>query len=256
MSQSRAYQVKGKQVVPFKNPSPKYAPAIYRRESSKKDTFDEVADMARSGYRLARKLADLVNIEHKCLFYNQTAANPVPGIQTLSQNWSTMTPVTLNVNEAGDLDFQRCGDSFKIQHLDFYLTPNQSTSATMLPSYRLIIFWDETNSSNTTADLIEAAFISTVMTQKMTKDWDNKASTKILFDESFAPVATEYYAPNFAWHTKHFAHHRISFPIDKHTQFEAGTTTIVTGALKFIIITDNTATSTFFWQARMLYTDD
>lgn len=252
MLQNPGYNQSAKMVSRSKTPS---TMATSRKKSSERDTFDEVADMARSGYRLAKKIADLVNIETKCMFYGQTAALPAPGQQGLSQNWSSMTPVILNAPALGDLDFERISDSIKVQHLDFYLTLPLRNNATILPTFRLVIFWDETNGTTASNQVLEAGFFGSEIIIPMTKDWDEKASTKILWDRVYSPGQEGVLETGLA-ETSSNRHHRISLRIDKHTQFEQGTTTIVTGALKFFVVTDTSVAWNYFWQSRILYTDD
>lgn len=220
------------------------------------DTFDEVADMARSGYRLARKLADLVNIETKCYFHNQSTASPVPTMVTSTPSSSGMTPVIVNEVQVGDDDYQRIGDSIKLQHVDLiYSSRGQSVTGGVAGyfEYRVILFWDETNSTTLANQILEAGLLGTTLATVLTKDWDEKASTKILLDHTFRPEMLESGGQVIMYPTWH----RKSIAINKHTQYEDNTQTIVTGALKLVVFTNSAvASSGFDWQCRCLFTDD
>jgi len=228
--------------------------SLMKRDEDK-DTFDEVADMARSGYRLAKKLADLVNIETKCFFIAQTVLNPIPARFTNTPTWSGMTPVICNQIELGDTDFTRIGDSLKIQHFDLiFHQRGQQITANLggLPQCRVIVFWDETNSTTLVNEVLEDAFVGTNIATQITKDWDEKASTKILYDHTWTPMTHVDTAATFI--TPY--NHRHSMSINKHTQYEDTTSTIVTGALKLFFITNTAATVTIDWTTRCLFTDD
>lgn len=212
--------------------------------------------MARSGYRLAKRIADLVNIETKCFFYQQTAANPIPARATSTVNWSGTTPVIVNEIELGDLDFQRIGDSVKLQHLDFYLHQRAgalTVGTVSAPTFRVIVFWDETNGT-TTEPILEAGYYGTNIITCMTKDWDEKASTKILYDYVWTPSHLGFDSANIMYINQHT--HRHSMPINKHTQFENGGQVIVTGAIKVLFFSNIGQNQTIDWAVRMLFTDD
>lgn len=224
------------------------------RKRYEKDTFDEVADMARSGYHLAKRIADLVNIESKCYYIGQLFSDPVPHPQVMAPTWSTMTPVIINRPELGDNDYQRISDSIKIQHLDVMFNLKYASATNGRRTYRVIIYWDETNSTTASTDILEAGFFGTSLIVTIPKDWEEKSNTKILYDENHYieptyPSTAAIYAP-INW--------RVSMPINKHTQFDNGSRTIVTGALKMFACCDEAATgdTTLEYTARIIYTDD
>lgn len=230
--------------------------AMIRRKESSRDTFDEVADEAKSAFRLASRIAGLINLETKCMYWGQTSIVPTPAVQTMAPSWSSMTPVILNSIQQGDDDFQRIGDSVKIQHLDLMFTINASG----IPGrkFRVVVFWDETSSTPASNQVLEAAFFGSNLITSVPKDWDEKASTKILHDQVYETTSHYYFdGASPAVTAIQSSNHRISLRIDKHTMFEDQTTTIVTGALKFFIVTDTADTdSSINWQSRILYTDD
>lgn len=229
-----------------------------RKKDEEKDTFDDVADMARSGYRLAKRLADLINVETKCYYYGQTTGSPVPVIVGPNNvTWSGSTPVTVNIPTVGDADFQRIADSIKIQHIDLIVHVGLAAqSGPNIPEIRVIMYWDETNSTNSQNQVLEDAFFATPLVTHIPKDWDEKASTKILLDEVYHTARDA--ALNAAGSnidTKPFTF-RHSMPINKHTQFENGSQTIVTGALKLFFVTNSSTNTPISWTVRTLFTDD
>ena len=228
-----------------------------RKNDSEKDTFDEVADMARTGYHLAVKLADLMNIETKCYYYGQTGAQPTPSMQTLTPTWSSLTPVTtLNFIENGDNDYQRIGDSLKIQHLDLVFSMS-NTNRIEVPEFRVVVFWDETQQTPTADAVLETAFFGTPLITAIPKDWDEKSATKILHDKVYRYNEVQYDSNTNSFITNSSATHRISMPINLHTQFEQDALTIATGALKFFVVTSvANSLSQVRWTARLLFTDD
>lgn len=246
----------------------KYPPSTLRKNpvtnlslmerDSERDTFDEVADMARSGYRLAKKIADLVNIETKCMYLGQTALNPVPTPVTYNSNWSSTTLVTLNEPSMGDNDYQRISDSIKVQHLDIMLhARSPGVFLDHLPAFRIIVLWDETNHLTTANEVLEAAFFGTYLITTIPKDWEEKANSKILYDKLHKP-----YRDTYGWKDANgFAGNgtalkRVSIPINLHTQFDNGTQTIVTGGLKMFIVSDSATEIPIVMSSRILYTDD
>lgn len=228
-----------------------------RKKDEDEDTFDEVADMARSGYRLAKRLADLINVETKCYYYGQNASFPTPQTVTNNVTWLGMTPETINQPTVGDLDFQRIADSIKIQHLDIIVHIGVAAqSVPNIPEIRMVVFWDETASTNTQNQVLEDAFFGTPLVTHIPKDWDEKASTKILLDHTYDTVKyAQLNAAGTNVDTKPFGF-RHSIPINKHTQFENGTQVIVTGALKVFFVSNSSSTVPITWTSRILFTDD
>jgi len=233
-------------------------PTSFMEKESERDTFDEVADMARSGYRLAKKIADLVNIEAKCYYLGQTQINPVPVPVTYNSNWSSTTLVTLNDPTMGDNDYQRISDSIKVQHLDIMLharSPAQYLNH--IPAFRVVVLWDETNHLLAANEILEAAFFSTYLITTMPKDWEEKSNSKILYDKLHKPYRDTYgYKDGSGFAGCGTAMERVSIPINLHTQYDVGTTTIVTGALKMFIVSDSATEIPIIMTSRIIYTDD
>lgn len=224
-------------------------------QTSRRNTIDKVAEEASSAYHLARRLAKLENLHTKSWYYDQyTAANPVPQPKVMSPTSSSMTPVILNTPALGVTDFERVGDSVLVKHLElmFRLEP----SATISRTYRVVVFWDEGNTIQDSGAYLETGFFTGGLFPLMPvipKDWDNKALTTQLHDGM-------YYVENVFNDTgqsfvKAPRLHKVSVPVNRHTQFDSDGS-IVTGALRFFVITDATnSDSSFYWTSRITYED-
>lgn len=224
----------------------------YRRRRDK-DSFDEVADVARSAYRIASKIKDVINIETKSYILGQTAVAPDPLSSTGTFSYSAMTPVTLNVPAQGTEDFQRIGDSIKIHHLRFAFTVQKSDQVSD-QQYRLIILWDEGNSVIAASDVLYSTLLGTTGALLSPKDWDKRFDSRVLYDRVFNQNSLTYNTTTAYGYD--VQSHVVELPIKKHTQFEAGSTSIVTGALKFIFVSNHVTASTYTIVPMITYTDD
>jgi len=220
-----------------------------RREQ---DSFDEVADLARNGYRLASRIAEMVNIETKAYTMGQTAGIPDPVMTTVAFNWSSMTNGILNDPGLGDQDFQRIGDSIKIHNLKLNGLLFRASGVDTI-AMRVILYWDEGNMSPNGTDVLYASGFGQVGSITTFKDWDKRKNTRILHDETFILTATAGSINNFGGNFHHF---KISKKLGLHTQFEAGTQTIVTGALRIMFLSNSPSNSTAYFTSEIQYTDD
>jgi len=221
----------------------------------KEDNFDKTAEIARSAYHTVMEIKDLMNLETKSYIYGQTAAAPNPTPQAGGLNWSgTILGTNLgHTLEQGDDDFQRIGDSIKIQHahIRLRLTKNQAADDTHA---RIIVFWDEGNQVDVVEKMLINGFKGTSAAVLSFKEWDLRFDTKIIA-EKFVHMPADSYNTT-ALFGESVALVDFSLPINKHTQYLSGTTTIVTGALKCMVITDNTNNISCVWSSQLLYTDD
>lgn len=194
---------------------------------------------ANKALRLARKVANLVNIEFK---YKDTS------LSQTAFDWSGSI-ATLNNPAQGQTDTTRIGDSIKVQSLKIRGTVNNASGANITSNCRLIVFWDEQEQISTAADLLENT--ASTVTPFSPKHYDKRFRSIVLFDQMVTMSSVS--GSNSA-----FRNFEIELPIGKHTQFSAASTTINTGALKFLYISDlvtsNLPTITYY--ARVFYTDD
>lgn len=220
-----------------------------RRET---DSFDEVADLARNGYRLASRIAEMVNIETKAYTPGQLTAAPDPVIKSLPFTWSSTTNEILNDPSQGDADFQRIGDSIKIHRVNIRGTVLKPSTLECFV-YRTILYWDEGNTSPSGNDVLYFSMLGSIGATSSMKDYDKRKNTRILHDETYTigtPAATS------TGLTANYHHFHIHKKIGLHTQFEAGTQTIVTGALRLMIISNISASVQCYYMSEIQYTDD
>lgn len=189
--------------------------------------------MAYKALRLARKVANAVNIEYKI---NDTLANG-----TTFDYAGTM--VTVNNPAQGSTDVTRIGDSIKCQNLmlRFLLTRGAGDS-----TGRVIVFWDDQNQISTGANLLEVTgTASSVLSPKL---YDARFRSKVLYDKVFVMDQVN----QSTWDEN------VQIKIDQHTQFNAGSTTINTGALKVLFISNITGANipTVNYYSRLSFTDN
>lgn len=195
--------------------------------------------MAYKALRLARKVADAVNIEYKN--YDQAAA-----ASTFDYNG---TAYVLNTPAQGSADTQRIGDSIKCQGIVIRGNVQGTTTAGQLNKCRILLIWDEQNQIATLADLLELTGTSNVVFSP--KNYDKRFRCRVLYDQLFL-VGTQSGMQAFA---RDF---EINLPINQHTQFASATTTINTGALKMFVCSDGFSTNLpqLHFYSRLSYTDD
>lgn len=186
-----------------------------------------------------KQLADAVNIEYKKSDTIVTGATP-------DYNG---TIVEVNTPAQGIADNQRIGDSIKVQSITIRGQVTNVNTANILNNVRVMLVWDDQNQISTIADLLETTGSYQVVFSP--KHYDKRFRSNILYDQLFT-VSTHLGSQAF------FRDFEISLPINRHTQFNAATTNINTGSLKFILISGNVTSNLPIvnWYARMSFTDD
>ncbi len=94
---------------------------------------------------------------------------------------------------------------------------------------RVIFFWDRDNKISTVSDFWDASYIGAVNAPQGFKNHDKRFFTKVLYDRTFPLTATS---------SNSIVKTHKSVRINRHTQYEAGSTTIATGSLKLFVIGD------------------
>lgn len=206
-------------------------------KSKEKDNFDEVAEMARSAYHIARSLAETVNVEMK--------QHPV-AVAFTSADATGSTPVTLNTIAQGVTSVTRVGDSIKLHELVFRYHHTLSTAT--VGRMRVVLYWDESNVVTSFAQLFDTQGLAPGGATLAGKTYDNRHLSQILYDHTSFIDSDDPQSRNFEF--------RIN--INKHTQYDVGTSNIVTGALKLIYWADtNTINNNYITALALLdYTDD
>lgn len=193
----------------------------------------KAGSVAYSAYRMARKLMDAVNVEYKIFNVTATSASTDYG----------GTVSILNNPAQGVLDTQRIGDSLKCQNLSFRYIAQRGTLDTSL---RCIIYWDPQNQIAAGSDLLEN--IGSIQSAISPKQYDNRFRSRILYDKVTNLTS------NNPW-----VRYDELIEINEHTQFNAATQNILTGALKVLFISTLVAGATApfaHWSSRLSFTDN
>lgn len=200
--------------------------------------FTRYAGYAYTAYKTAKYLKQLVNVEEKVHDYASIAG-------TFDYNG---TIHTLNAPAQGDGDTTRDGDSMKNQSVGLKIQFTANAAADH--NVRMIIFWDKQNTVSAGSDLLEITGTSDA--PYSFKKHDTRFESKVLYDVRFVLSANSPESGKF---------HLIDIPyikLNKHTQFNAGTTTINTGALKLLVICGGVTTNlpTVSVYSRLKFTDN
>lgn len=179
----------------------------------------KAGSMAYSAYKLASKVAKMVNAEEK--FYET-------GLSAFAVDYVGVLTV-LNGMAQGDTDSTRDGDSIKCKHLS--LKGYIDAGATTCTVFRIIVFEDKQNQVSAVTDFMTLSGASTA--PNGFKIYDKRFRTKVLLDKTYSFSDT---GPNSG-------HFEFEIPLGHHTQFDAGTTTINTGAYKYIMISNRAPAS-------------
>lgn len=191
--------------------------------------------MAYSALKMAKRLKDMVNTEYK--YYDQQVNASYDHTGNLN---------ILNTPAQGQTDTTRIGDSIKIQNLTLrgYIYANALATSTL---FRLMVIWDPQNKSSATSDILQN--IASVYAPISPKNYDKKFQTKVLLDKCYSIVSG---GADSAMRQFDFV-----LPINQHTQFDAASTTINTGALKILLVSAAGANlPTCVYSARVTYTDN
>lgn len=215
---------------PPRRPAPKSytTTTTTTQPTEEEDRFDEVADIARKGYKLAKELMGELNVEYKVI-------SPVVLFSWSPDFLGQM--VQTNSCFQGVTDTTRTGDSIKINNFmirgtitNQYATPGY----TVVGYLRIIVFWQK----NT--DVITSVFPTTAITSDglldfylkgtkgatiAPKDYDTDATSEILWDKTFITSSTA-------------QGHQFEklIKLHKHTQYEADSDKISSGVLRVAMV--------------------
>jgi len=188
---------------------------------------------ANAAYKMARKLKDQVGgVEYKHVDLITALAPDNDG-----------DIVILNSIAQGDSDNTRDGDKIKMQNLT--IRGDVIGDAAAPDVVRLVIFHDKQNVIATVADFFQG--VSEISSVLQPKNYDQRFRTKVLFDRSWTVSPA---GPRIKYFKK-------VIPLNISTQYQGGTTTSLTGSLKFIVLgIPAVATSAFNMVSRLTYTDN
>ena len=200
-------------------------------------SFTSVGSTANTALRIARRLADSVNVEYKERAFT-VQQNPTNSCYV----GTLIAPIVQGVGNG-----QRIGDSVKLQNLICRWT-YQSAAATTIPEVcRITIYRDKENQINTGADLW--AYSSSIYAPISPKQEDNKYNSVILYDKLLTLVPTAESANQCG---------EIKLPLNFHVKWQAGNAIVKTNDLKLCLAGQFTTanTSTINMQFEVSYTDD
>lgn len=221
------------------------APAVRKtaRKAKAKSTISSIADVAYKGFKLASKVASLVNVETKYIDSTQAiTAGP-------SYNGSM---VGFNVPAQGDAYNQRNGDSIKLQSINSNFVFQWTAGGN--PSYstiRFMVLWDKENTLSAISDVLDSTLLGTTMAPYSRFNDHKRSEFNVLMDRTIQMQGTS--------HPEQLVRFNKSFAKShKHMVFTPGTTTIEKGALKILMISNQPTTgstnNSYSW--RMKYVDN
>lgn len=186
--------------------------------------------VAYNAMRLALRLKDMVNTEYKYVDITDTASATYSGYFA-----------TLNNIAQGVTDSTRIGDSCKLQNLTLRgsITRNGTDG-----HVRIMVIWDKQAKASAASSILENT--GSAYATLSPKKYDNRFQTKVLKDFR-VHVTTDSPIKEF----------NMVIPINQHTQYDAATNTIDTGALRLLIISDMASSQPLTaYYSRLTYTDN
>lgn len=178
--------------------------------------YSSKGSLAYKAFRLAKKVADAVNVEYK-----YTTVDDLGTVQTYAGGYAEIcSPVV------GTSDTARIGDSIKMQHLSLRGAVKYNTAGADGQTLRFVIFKDKQNKVDNVNKVVDTSH-NTVNAPYFNKLYDNRFQTKFIYDRTFYVNSQKIESP-----------FHIELPINMHKQFSAGGTDVVTGSLKYLLISD------------------
>lgn len=210
-----------------------------------RDNFDEVAQIARSAYKLTKEIMGELNTEQKVIFGSIIGNRP---------SFQVFITTPLNQSSQGITDAARTGDSIKVTN--FFMRGcvfnlNASTASNYFYPVRIIAYWQDgidaiTQSFPSTASssngLLQSEYSSTVLAPYSPKDYDLDAATTILYDETFI-VDSQHPMHEF----------KKLIKVHRKTQYEQDSSVVATGSLRWFCISNVTAADANRPQVDFLY---
>lgn len=216
----------------FKQYVPGYGGMVGRFVGSARKAYTTKGSWPNWALKKVKQLADAVNIEYKYIEPNNTAT----GVDYDGVLYA------LNTVSQGVTDNTRIGDSLKVQRLTMRYAVKRNSADSLI---RVIVLWEQIPTLSTPADVINGAGGTNAPLGP--KVYDNRFKTRFLYDRTFA-LSSNNSIKNVD----------VNLPINLHTQYSAGSTTITTGKLWLLVISDQITSNlpTFQYLTRVTYTDD
>lgn len=216
----------------------KYRKRYRRKQVVKKPTTQNVSSawsMAKNALYIAKGLKSLVNVEMK-----RFESNINGSVDNAGNNY-----YTLNSVPQGDTDGTRDGDSLKMHriHVKGHFNIHPSSTVTTI---RAVLFIDKQDTLLTAPDFWDNLTLGSCVDSS--KHYDSRFESRVLCDKRFCLNTNQ---PNSLLD--------LSCKVGLHTQYVNGTTSIATGALKLMLISDITSAGnkpTFDVVSYLYYTDN
>jgi len=198
--------------------------------------FTDPGSTANKALKLARRIADAVNIEYKEFYEDRSSTVAV---------WSGIYD-TLNAIPQGDGNAERVGDSLKVQNLTLRGTIRIPTNATIGENVRVMVVWDKQNTLSAGSDLLQDT--ANEFTSFSTKNLNTKYQNQVLYDQVFRMI------PNTEMSMQTID---IFIPVNQHTNYQPGAIFITDGALKIFVFNDiSGGACSYLYKALVTYTDN
>lgn len=217
----------------------------YKRRSREPSDDNAVAEFARNGFFLAKKLKRLINVEHKHKVIAFSKSVDSTGICIpLFHNDASHT----HAISVGDTHYERNGNSIKPLTLTVKGTcwvPKATTAPSGGDTLRVIIFKHQQNNGQTVG---VTDYLQTNNVRDF-KNYDNRFQYKTLYDKAFNLTGTESGLRNLNVFRKLFGH----------TTYETGSDDIETGAYYMLLLSTTSTVGNMpevRVHARMTYTDN
>ncbi len=209
----------------------------YKKGSSSRNGYKRVTkyvnyNNARKALHIALMTKKLLNVEYK--FHDVTASGQADFNGSLA---------TLNTIAQGTTDTTRVGDSLLMKNLTFRIR----CSAQITTWFRFIVFIDKQNQILTVADYLQQ--IGSAFAVNSPKNHDKRFLSRVLLDKTYAISINgkqNYESNGFV-------------KIDKHVQFQAGSTTINNNEIKLLVISSDAPAAnnpSFVMYYRISYIDN
>lgn len=187
---------------------------------------------AMKAMREIRKVKTQMNAEHKYLDYNISALN-------VDYNGHQYN---LNVMAQGDTDTTRDGDSIKVLNDSINLVVTRNGADALV---RVIVFWDQMAKYSAVGNFL--ATTGSILAPLSPRNHDSRFWFKTLYDQVYSVTADQPQQMD-----------KIRIKINRHTQFDAGTTTVDSGVLRILLISDQVTSNlpVVDFTSRCFFTDN
>lgn len=205
----------------------------YKRKPKPRSRWQNYSGAASQLVKDVNYLKKMVNVEMKLATLSISASPTYSGAISIMNNPAQ-----------GDTDLSRDGDSIKNQDVTISMIARAGLSSAIV---RVIVFWDKQNKITSVSEFLDSTYVGGLFAPIAPRDYDHRFECKTLFDKVFA-------LPINGQDTRVFEE---NIKIGLHTQFEAGSTTINTGALKVLYLSDKNANlPTLQFLSRLHFTDN